>query len=163
MVHDDGDEEDLEEYEVAAGFKCYALQPEAKKAAAEEAKAVRLAAKAVMAAVQGPRTALLFFKLDCEAALTLHPHPHPRPNPHPNPNPNVADRRSTLTRARVLAPNVADRRSTLTLALTLALTLTLSLSLTVSLTLSLTRARVAATARRSAVRQVEGLPGEDWP
>ena len=91
MVHDDGDEEDLEEYEVAAGFKCYALQPEAKKAAAEEAKAVRLAAKAVMAAVQGPRTALLFFKLDCEAALTLHPHPHPRPNPHPNPNPNECE------------------------------------------------------------------------
>ena len=54
MVHDDGDEEDLEEYEVTAAFKCYALQPEAKKAAAEEAKAVRLAAKAVMAAVQGP-------------------------------------------------------------------------------------------------------------
>ena len=68
-MHDDGDEEDLEEYEVTAAFKCYALQPEAKKAAAEEAKAVRLAAKAVMAAVQGPRTALLFFKLDCEAAI----------------------------------------------------------------------------------------------
>ena len=30
---------------------------------------MRLAAKAVMAAVQGPRTALLFFKLDCEAAI----------------------------------------------------------------------------------------------
>ena len=54
---------------MTAALQCYAQQPEAKKAAAEEAKAVRQAAKAVMAAVQGPRTALLFFKLDCEAAL----------------------------------------------------------------------------------------------
>ena len=58
-----------------AALKCYANTPEAKKAAADEAKAVRQAAKVALAAVQGPRSALLFFKLDCEA---VHAHSHAR-------------------------------------------------------------------------------------
>lgn len=76
VVHDDGDEEDLEDFEVKDAFKLYLETPEAKKAAALEAKAardeaknVRKAAKEAMAAVQGPRSALLFFKLECEACL----------------------------------------------------------------------------------------------
>ena len=76
VLHDDGDEEDLEDFEVTAAFQCYSECPEAKKAqaqaeklAAAEAKAVRQAAKAAIAAVEGPRSALLFFKLECEACL----------------------------------------------------------------------------------------------
>ena len=76
VVHDDGDEEDLEDFEVKDGFKLYLDTPESKKkekvqekAARDEAKTVRKAAKEAMAAVQGPRSALLFFKLECEACL----------------------------------------------------------------------------------------------